>query len=117
MRASAIRAVSDDYALGWNLRMWQKFVARLRYKPGSTIEVREHSAYTMLLVVTQTLPDAEGVSKEPIMVRLSEAIPPMIEEPEHALDFVREVIRKAEMHEIDEWLRFDGKRPHEPHGR
>ena len=91
------------------------YVARYTYKPGArfTVSTHEHSYGFIAIMLIIEVPDAEHPGQLTRVVNMQSVEPGM---PMEVLpQLIRELVRKAELHEIDEWLRLDGARVHEPH--
>lgn len=99
------------------------YLRGLTYKPNTSIGVREERDAIVLSVDAQ-LPDAEGEwgNRTTIRVHLSRSIDKMYlqairvsERLAYVQMMVRDLITEFELHEMDEWLKHDGKRLREPH--
>jgi hypothetical protein len=107
----------------------QLLVDRVRYKPHFKISVRyegpEYSPRDVTVNLTLTAPDANTVvgDKDELLPPLIAVTLPFMVTYEalfhmDASDFyelLHENIKRLEFHEVDEWLRVDGRRLHDPH--
>lgn len=126
--------------LGANLDIWtddaehlvklvQGFLARFSYKPGWHFDVtrRPEIAAVCVRVAFCTIDsratqdwycdDAASAPRIPIAGQF--AVPPQLlfsRDPEGMFrHWLRAMIRDMEFHELDEWFRWDGKLPYDPH--
>ena len=93
----------------------QSVIERIRYKPGWTLHVEpcEQTPGWLWLVAESVESDSrrEGVSRNQFrtyLIAAHQTIPKV-------LAAVRHAIQTWELHEVDEWLCFDGGRVHDPH--
>lgn len=112
---------------------WREFFADITYKPGFTFDYELKSDFAWETVtLTMRVPDSRDLEnlKSPeemqvgwgrearrfrlLPITMTDRLPPWICE-QAAKEYLRFLIRKMEMHEIDEWLRFQGKLINDPH--
>ncbi len=90
------------------------FVARYTYKPNVKLELIESSGRGWNLMIICTVPDSrpphtvDRVTHHNILN--SEAV-----NSTNLSFFVQHSIKTVELHELDEWLKFDGKQLNNPH--
>jgi hypothetical protein len=81
-------------------------VALISYKPGWKFSATEEK----LTIEVRTVEDSRNFGE---YVTLTFTWP--WDESFYAVDFVWECIHRAELHEIAEWFRVDGRLTHDPH--
>lgn len=98
---------------GW--QKWEDFIKRVTYKPGWKIGyVYEIGLDEHRIVVDMHTQDS--TTEEFKLVRVAQwAILPDWMNEGHAGVFVRDMIQKLEMHELDEWFKVDGELVNDPH--
>lgn len=91
-----------------------KLVSRLSYKPNAKVWVE--SGHTLVMVID--CPDRED-PKRIVPVVSRQQIPASMAAGEDSenimIDWVRTCLRQLEEHEMDEWLRLDGRLCNDPH--
>ncbi len=85
--------------------------SRITYKPGWELTLTEDENSS--LCITAWLEDAYN-SGDRILVDIHSQLPPFFTESE-VLRWLRWRLREIEAHEVDEFLRFDGKAVFDPH--
>lgn len=93
-------------------------VEKVTYKPGWKISIHRPDYGNMIEIVFRThpVPDAAGKRQGdgPILARLH--FPPeSIKEPNHLLKLIQDRVKSLELHEVDEWLKFENKWLKDPH--
>jgi hypothetical protein len=83
---------------------------KITYKPGYEFTADNYGGTILITVTTPYLKNANGGNDVFISIR---------HEYCHSMPLsiaVRNLVRELELHEVDEWLKVDGKRIREPHG-
>jgi hypothetical protein len=90
-------------------------VSKITYKPGYKISARQADS-AVELRIEATLPDScLGTSRR---FELSQWLwPDWIGGEGEALHIIAAHVREFELHEMDEWLKLDGAKVHDPHPR
>jgi hypothetical protein len=96
-------------------------LARWTYKPGWRLNVHEPVGQApwipAALIATFQAPDSRG-SGRIITITSQHSLPHYLAGDEAAFPYLlRDALMDAEGHEIDEWLRRDGRIFHDPHER
>ena len=98
------------------LQRAQAFVARLSYKPGSRIEVRDYEDQGLWVVLTVDQPNLSGSGTTSISTRRPLSLDERGDHPEAwILSRVMAAIRELELHEVCEWFKCDGVCVEDPH--
>lgn len=87
-----------------------RLVAGVAYKPGSEFSIGQGSVPPVLLI---TLPVVDAYNEgRGFMIRRGAAFPAEYRMwgREKVLQFIRQLVLELEEHEVDEWLKCDGKR-------
>lgn len=111
---------------------WKDFFEKIQYKPNVTIAY-ENVGYlgSERITVTMYVPDSRDPRNlAPSQDEVARGLPPRrvplvpitasyFLDPWYSEDYskhyIRDVLRRMEDHELDEWLRFDGKLLNDPH--
>lgn len=96
-------------------------LARYSYKPGKfNLTVNEYSGIPNALCVIQRVPNTYDPSTMSEVASLITLDPYLIERvgiPAALQRLVREMVQNQELHEVDEWLRYDGQILNNPHAQ
>jgi len=87
-------------------------LARYTYKPGWRLTIAPHTGFGAVLHVGYDAPDSRTPG-ETARIESRHVIDPW--DAEHLAEFVAQALRQAEMHELAEWLRYDGVMVDDPH--
>ena len=111
--------------------VWKRFLALVDYKPGWALEVLDqdfiHYGKVVLHIKMLVHDTFEQRDLKPIVVTTKYEVPSYLHPSQmvysshdvwlgEALSWLRRQIHAVEMHEADEWLRFDGLQKFNPHG-
>lgn len=93
---------------------WQALLDSLSYKPGWEFRVQEGKWDTTLLIHLTDVQDTYSDRRIRVTHRyvLPLRCPP---DAGYARRWVRDCIHRTEMHESDEWIRFNGEMVYNPH--
>jgi len=99
-------------------------VKQVKYKPSfllsaSCVVSPSHIGRTCVLRIESTQPDAfnvKEVATPTYLKAFNEAILENMTE-EDTVEMVRRSLQEYELHELDEWFEYEGKRIHYPHQR
>jgi hypothetical protein len=93
----------------------ESFVARITYKPQSTLTVWKNSSCDGIsLLFTKYVVDVADNSRViPLVNSYSSTYLPR--DQEELIHMINTVVRTLELHEINEWLKLDGRCVVEPH--
>jgi len=99
-----------------------EWLSKITYKPNWKFELEEDRNTPtrfmqnfLYLRITTHQPNADR-SLQSVLLTSSHALSPeAFMDKSHFLMIVEHAIRDAEMHEVDEWLKFDGKHIRHPH--
>lgn len=96
-------------------------ISRIEYKPDWRIETYRDTTYgghafdsVLLRIKFKALDSVRKVEEADVVIAL-DIKSYMFREPKDVVWFVKNAITEAEMHERDEWLRFDGVLVDDPH--
>lgn len=115
------------------MNSWEEFFSSVTYKPGFTFEYEyeidrnwEKVTLTMRVPDSRDIENLKPLSEQKIgwgaearripliPVTMTNHLPPWTTE-QVAKDYLRFLLRDIEMHELDEWFRFEGKLVNDPH--
>lgn len=90
---------------------------QVSYKPGWRFEASHIPDREVIrLVVQWTAADSRRPRRAVPLVSMHEIHTMLLEDQRAIENFVHFTVRKAEMHEVDEWLVIAGRAPFDPHG-
>jgi len=97
-----------------------EWLSKITYKPGWKFELEEerttHHLYNLMYFrLTTKQPSADGSVDHAFLCSTHGISPEAFMDRDHFLMIVEHAIRDAEMHEVDEWLKYDGKHIRDPH--
>lgn len=92
------------------IRTW---IGRLRYKPGWRFDAELENG-AVVLTTSIRVPDARRDGETTVTARVQLG-PESTTQVTAFQARVHSLITHLEMHEVGEWLTFDGKRPFDPH--
>ena len=86
-------------------------VSKIKYKPGwSFHHVNDEWGHTMRIMALVP----HSVTLEPTLFQFVRIIPPLPDETAFK-GWMRVILKEAELHELDEFFRFDGELVNDPH--
>jgi len=97
------------------------FLTRFTYKPRWHFRVfpASHGLFSanalQITMHTQDVNWPHGLVPVVGTVAIPEALPVMTDD--QVMEWLREQIRRVELHEVDEWFKVDGKAPFDPHAK
>ena len=93
------------------LKLFEETLAKLTYKPGWTFDT--YAGY-LLQVNLKTI--NVHAPYEEVTVTATQNIPLLgVEDEQGVVKMVGKMIRELELHEVNEWFKFNGKVVEEPH--
>lgn len=102
----------------------QRLIAKISYKKGWAIQAREdylnrmpHYEANVILAVSCMQPDTITGHETPICVQRSIHLHDLerMKDEDILTYYISGTIRELELHEMDEWLKFDGAHVRDPH--
>lgn len=110
--------------------LWEEFFSKIRYKPNVTVVYDNRIHFEReSITITMYVPDSRdlrnllenqtptyGLARHIPLVPItaSYVLDHWINE-EYAKHYIRDLLRRMEDHEIDEWLRYNGELINDPH--
>ncbi len=91
------------------------FLNRFTYKPGYQLKAESFTRGHIILRIRARVPDADNPDQMIDLGRSMVLSVPTARNEEYVLWWLTSVLRDLEHHELNEWLKLDGKRVREPH--
>lgn len=108
-----------DMMFSPDLMCFHHFLRQFTYKPGWRFQIVGESDSMQMLDIVMKVPDSYGNARGPIDVIFRVDIPDrIVREPlpkMHLARWLRVQIKKAELHEMDEWFEIDKEKVFDPH--
>ena len=95
---------------------WQSIIDTVTYKPNTKFHITENYYNTQLHIEVLVPNTYDPGNLTPIKVIHTSVLPSLGYFPEKkAPKYIRKLVHNAEIHEADEWLRFNGVMLFNPH--
>lgn len=94
----------------------EALLARITYKPGTRCDIGPAYDYVLIRITHSVLDACNAADPTPIPVANHLRLDSLEHLTErHVLQFIESAYRSFEQHEVDEWLKLDGKHINDPH--